>query len=222
MIQIEELESFCSRLGTSLEKVKARLVEMGLGNYVAKDHEFHTGKPYIYFAIASLVMSNMKNILELGTGLGESTNVLSKIFPNASIYTIDLPKSDSKHKKWKYFKKRGIERFNTNINEPNIKFIESNSFFLYSMELPRFFELIFVDGGHCYPVVAWDIMFAYGHLAKGGFMFMHDYTSGKTNNVKDVVNYLDDLIDEDIYLLPIDPMRPTKRDGKMAFMRRKT
>lgn len=222
MIQIKGLKSFCSEFGASLEEIKGRLVEIGLGDYI-EGINMPTGKPYVYFAIASLILSDVKNILELGTGLGESTNVLSKLFPDASIYTIDLPKSDRKHKKWKYFKDRGVERFNINIKEPNIIFIESDTFFLCSMELPRFFELIFVDGSHCYPVVAWDTIFAYGHLAKGGFMFMHDYTSKqKTNDVKNVVDYFKGLIEEDIYLLPIDPMRPTKRDGKMACIRRET
>lgn len=168
-------------------------------------------------------MSDVKNILELGTGLGESANVLSRIFPNAFIYTTDLPKSDKKHKKWKYFKHQGIKKFNINIKKPNIIFIESDTFFLCSMELPKSFELIFVDGGHCYPVVAWDTMFAYGHLARGGFMFMHDYISKQsTNNVKNVVDYFKDLIKENIYLLPIDPMRPVNKEGKMACIRKET
>ena len=210
MIRIEGLESFCSEFGTSLNKAKAKLVEIGLENY------------YVYFAITSLIMPDVKNILELGTGLGESANALSRIFPNASIYTTDLPKSDKKHKKWRYFKHQGIERFNINIKKPNIKFIESDTFFLCSMELPKRFELILVDGGHCYPVVAWDTMFAYGHLARGGFMFIHDYISKQsTNDVKNIVDYFKDLIKEDIYLLPIDPRR-LANEGKMVCIRKET
>jgi predicted O-methyltransferase YrrM len=220
MIQTKKLESFCSEFGVDLEKVRARLIEIGLQGYVNGPNS-PTGKPYFCFAIASLIMPNMKNILELGTGLGESTSVLSKLFPRAIIYTIDLPKSDKKHKKWRYFKPQGIERFNVNTNETNIKFIERDTFFLWIMELPSQFDLIFVDGGHWFPVVAWDIMYSYGHLAPGGFMLMHDYTDKpNTTHVKNVIDYIEDLIEEDIYLLPMDSLRPIN-EGKLAWIQRK-
>lgn len=215
------LETFCSESGTTLKAAKAKLGEIGLRNYLEKPDR-PTGKPYIYFSIVSLAIPSVKHILELGAGLGESTNVLSKLFPAAKIYTIDLPKSDKKHKKWRYFKKQGTIRFEENLKEANIKFIENNTFFLPQMELPEFFELIFVDGGHWYPVVAWDIMFGYSRLAREGFMFMHDYSPRpKVTDVKNVLDYLEDLIEEDIYLLPIDPMRTENGDGKLALIQRK-
>ena len=94
-----------------------------------------------------------------------------------------------------------MEYFKKNIDKDNIVFIEKNNFFLPSLGLPDKFDLIWMDGGHYYPAVAWDIMFAYNRLRSGGFMFMHDYGSKKLH-VKAVVNYVNNLIEEDIKFLP--------------------
>jgi len=199
---IEQLESIAAELGGSLTGSRKALTDAGFAHYALNlpGHLHH-----LYFAMAAQALPDAKNILELGTGLGESTIVLSSLFPAAHIYTIDLPKEDREYiYSWRKRKAKYIERFNKNIARPNVIFIESNTLFLPTLDLPDNFEFIWVDGGHTYPAVAWDTMYAYGHLAAGGFMFMHDYSLDPTLNlqVKKVVDYMTGRIKEKILILP--------------------
>lgn len=198
----EELEFFFSKFGVTLEEARNRLKNLYLDG-----RQSATGLLSLYFSMASLVLDDVKNILELGTGLGERTIVLSVLFPMAKIYTFDLPKSDGDFNKvaWRGLKKKKdrVNKFKRNIDRENIVYKNSNSFFLFSLGLPKEFELILVDGGHTYPAVAWDIMFSYSHLRENGFMFMHDYTvGGGVLKVRDVVEYMAKRIDEKVWYFP--------------------
>jgi len=97
-----------------------------------------------------------------------------------------------------------MSQFKQNIRRENIVFIPKNSFFLPSLEVPQKFELIWVDGDHKFPAVAWDIMFAYNYLIKGGFMFIHDYrvNHDKNSQVKDTIDYIASRIKEKVWYLP--------------------
>lgn len=197
----EELEFSFSKFGVTLEEARNRLKNLCLS-----DGQSAKGLLSLYFSMVSLVLDDVKNILELGTGLGERTIVLSGLFPMAKIYTLDLPKSDEDFSiAWRGLKKKkdGPGKFKRNIDRENITYINSNSFFLPSLGLPKEFELILVDGGHTYPAVAWDIMFSYSHLKENGFMFMHDYTvGGGVLKVRDVVEYMAKRIDEKVWYFP--------------------
>lgn len=202
MTLIEQLELIAAEFGISLARSRQVLADAGFASYSLNllGHLHH-----LYFAMASLAITDARNILELGTGLGESTVVLSSLFPAAHIYTIDLPKEDREYiYSWRKRKAKHIERFNKNITRPNVTFIESNTFFLPTLKLPDCFEFIWIDGGHAYPAVAWDTMYAYCHLAAGGFIFMHDYSTIPLPRlqVKDMVDYLRDRIEEKILILP--------------------
>lgn len=199
---IKQLESIAAEFGISLSAARQALIDIGRDKY-AKN--FRGQLHHLYFAMAAKAMPDTKNILELGTGLGDSTMVLSSLFPATTIYTIDLPAHDKEYcYSWRKIKSKYIDTFNKNINRKNVVFIESNTFFLHSLNLPNCFGLIWIDGGHKYPIVAWDIMFAYGHLDAGGFMFMHDYSldSSKDLQVKNVVDYMTGRIKENLLFLP--------------------
>lgn len=203
MSLIERLELVSlTEFGITLVKARQLLSDIGLVDY-ARDLKGHLY--VLYFAMASLAIADAKNILELGTGLGQATAVLSDLFPETTVYTIDLPERDRDyHMSWRKRKAKHIKVFKKSIARDNVIFIQSNTFFLPSLELPNRFELIWVDGGHKFPVVAWDIMFAYNHLSSGGFMLMHDYSveSYPMSQVKDVVDYMDGRIKERIQILP--------------------
>lgn len=205
---IEELEKTLGQFSITIDAVKEKLVTIGRKKYV-KSLLLPTQRPPIhykhcYFAMASLVLKGVKNILEIGTSKFGSTVVFSKLFPEATVYTIDV-------------KNRGKYR----PDHDNIKFIESNSFFLPSLKLPEKFEIIFVDGDHVFPAVAWDISFAYACVAKGGFLFMHDYEVERLsdNDVKITVEYIRNRIPEDILLLS-EYADPKLQNGRMACMRK--
>lgn len=211
---LDKLERNFAIFGISWSEVEKKLIEIGMEDYakIIPDYDYDkecykgTRVYWVFFAMASLVLKNVKNILEIGTGAGASTAVIAGLFPESTVYTIDTPESDPEYKNGWRGRHGGVfmPTFKRNIDRNNIKFIESNSFFLSALDLPKQFELIFVDGGHVYPIVASDIMFSYHALADGGFLFMHDYElDPKTNNdVSNAVNWMSWRIKEQIFFLP--------------------
>jgi len=197
---------FCTDFGIGLEEAESKLrgvFPVDGGGYFKEDGSRAGNWHMLYFSTISYILKNARNILEQGTGLGKTTAVLSALFPNAMIYTVDLPEDDDDYKEYAYRNrdKGNLENFKKNISKDNIVFIETNSFFLPSLKLPSKFDLIWVDGGHCYPVVAWDIMFSYNRLCSGGFLFMHDY-GGVKLNVKPTIDYVNNRIEENVKFLP--------------------
>lgn len=196
----DDIEKFCSEMRVSLESSEAKIKEMGeIGHkYFSEGY-----LPMLYFTIAFLSLESVENILEIGTGYGEMAVFLSELIPSATIYTIDAPPGDRDYEKWAWRKEeKYMDMHIENMKKDRIVFIEKNSFFLPSMELPKLFELIWIDGGHHYPAIAWDIMFAYNRLKEGGFIFMHDYTLEGVNDVNRVASHASDIIVENVELLP--------------------
>lgn len=214
----KEIEDFCSTFGIAVAEVENRISEIkpDTGNYFdATGSKTGTLMPF-YFSAVSLIIKHATNVLEIGTGFGRTTALLARLFPSATIYTIDNLSSDKDYAKLG----RGVgneETFERDINKGNIRFIRRDSFFLPSMGLPREFDLIYVDGGHKYPVVAWDAMFAYNRLRSGGFVFFHDYRSDGETDIEPTIKYMKDIIGEEIKMLPSD-MTPDIR--KVAWFRK--
>ena len=130
--------------------------------------------------------------MEIGTFTGGGTEILSELFPFSKIDTVDLPKSDPifsdtygnpDSKKYdKYISKR--KRV---LNRPNVFFHEINSFFLLNEFDGNKFDLIWIDGGHLYPVVAWDVCNCYHLCNSGGYILIDDIKF--TNEMPIVDNY---------------------------------
>jgi predicted O-methyltransferase YrrM len=124
---------------------------------------------WLVFSALSVAKTDVRHILEIGTFDGEFTWILSRLFPEAKITTVDLPgsdpllrdfynrESDSDFQRYKAKQK-------ANLANGNINLVESNSFFLLD-KVSEKFDLIWVDGGHLYPEVAWDLCSAY-HLCR--------------------------------------------------------
>ncbi len=143
-------------------------------------------KSYQFILFASISKKyNIKKILEIGTYDGENSYVLSKIFNEAIIDTVDLP--DKEIIKGSFGDtinsiglKKHIQIRNKNLSAKNINFIESNSFFLPSIDNQNFkkdYNLVFIDGNHLFPEVSWDTFFGYHQLKKNGnsFLIMDDF-----------------------------------------------
>ncbi len=117
-------------------------------------------------------------ILEIGTHSGSGATLLSILFPDAKISTIDLPdnhpvfldtynRSSSKERLC-FIKNRDTLLSNRN----NIEFKQINSLeLIFSDEV---FDLIWVDGAHGYPVVTIDIINSLRLINKGGFVVCDD------------------------------------------------
>tara|TARA_B000000475_G_scaffold248665_1_gene223791 strand:+ start:82 stop:912 length:831 start_codon:yes stop_codon:yes gene_type:complete len=125
----------------------------------------------------SIVKQKYKRILEIGTYDGKSALLLSKLFTQAEIVTIDLPSDTSdyvsSYHRESYHKKFVEERDNLLRKSEQIKFIEMNSVRLSDYDLGKF-DLIWIDGAHGYPVVAIDIINAFRLIKSGGIVMLDD------------------------------------------------
>jgi|TARA_B110000211_G_scaffold225373_1_gene277480 predicted O-methyltransferase YrrM len=128
----------------------------------------------------------IKNILEIGTYDGTNAFLLSKLFPQAKILTIDLP-DDAKDFQDTYGRNDEIKRENfiklrnQVINtEKNIKFKQFNSLKL-TFENEKF-DLIWVDGAHGYPQVTIDIINSLRLCNQNGLILCDDIFKYKIKN----------------------------------------
>lgn len=207
-------ELMAQALEAPLDEARKKLARSGL------DDSLEGSLEHLYFSLVSIAI-NVKHILEIGTGLGWGTNALSRLFPDSIVHTIDLPENDEGYKNsYKARKRKGIQRFRNNIARDNIVFVGSNSFFLPTLKLPGKFEFIWVDGSHCMPALAWDMMFAYNHLMTGGSLGMHDYSVDCPSNFqgKIVIDYMKSRIKENIWLLPCCSDPELSENAKIAHI----
>lgn len=132
---------------------------------------------WLIFACLSRQANTPRRILEIGTFNGKCAHILSRLFPDAEIVTVDLPADDpilrasygrDEGEVWQHFRAKQAEH----LDRPNIRFVEVNSFFLLD-RVAGPFDLIWVDAGHRYPEVGWDICHAH-HLACPGGIIMCD------------------------------------------------
>jgi len=138
------------------------------------------------FAALKVAGFSPENILEIGTYLGFTTSLLSHLFPEARIYTVALPSDDPVFDDYHILDGQGVDNvFEQRLGRPNITVIKKNSGFLWEEELPGF-DLIWLDGGHQYPVVAWDHFYSLSKLRPGGWLFSDDIvmpgSDGKSKN----------------------------------------
>tara|TARA_B100001123_G_C15237069_1_gene997576 strand:- start:552 stop:1229 length:678 start_codon:yes stop_codon:yes gene_type:complete len=146
----------------------------------------------VLFSALSLSPSYFSDILEIGTYKGETSNLLSRLFPSGNITTIDLPASDPIFFN-SYLGARGnanrqkiyTEILSQNLTPDNIHFIETNSFFLLSVLDGKKFDLIWLDGGHLYPEIAWDACQAYWLCKPGGLIIFDDVALNSNTRTTD-------------------------------------
>jgi len=237
-IERQKMQERCEIFGVKIEDVEARLAAIGRnGLLVSRFDDDEAGYKFrevkyfdvpglhlnrFYFAMASLILKNVKNVLEIGTGDALSTATLASLFPNAQKMTIDLPFHDNMYKRWHNKggpgTRRGQQR-QKRLSRHNITSFRLNTFFISTLPLPRRFDFILVDGDHVYPQVAGDIMFAYSRIAKGGFIFFHDYYEISSPNcqVKEAVDWMAKRIPEKLFVFPMGTP-PKRQHQKMAFI----
>jgi len=218
------MKAACKIFGLNIADVEHKLADLGEdGLLVSRYDDDETGYKFksvryydtqglhlnrFYYALASLVLKDVKNVLEIGTGDALSTIVLSRLFPDAKIFTVDLPQDDPMYNRWRQKSERAPmrrEQRQVRLKGKNITPFEINTFFLPTLDLPEKFELILADGDHIYPQVAGDIMFAYSRIAEGGFLFIHDYYEQQSPSchVKEVVDWLAQRIPEKLFVFPM-------------------
>lgn len=118
-------------------------------------------------------------ILEIGTFSGAGTRLLSLLFPDSKIISIDLKDEDpifvssysrdSDVKRMEFIKKR-----NSVLDAcENVNFMQMNSLALTYFDEQKF-DFIWIDGAHGYPVVTADIINSLRLLKSNGVMLIDD------------------------------------------------
>lgn len=165
-----DVDAGCVRLNDALAEISSQPYDDVTGT-----DSIH----WLLFASFSLTPRGqaVRDILEIGTFRGKTTLLLKTLFPEAQIVTCDLPDDDpiltSSYRRdtpqalaeYKNVRNRRVER-------PGITFVEANSFFLPE-KVSGPYDLIWMDGGHVYPEVAWDFCNSW-HMCRPGGIIMCD------------------------------------------------
>ena len=178
-------------LDRSLALVKLNKVLEDLYGITFNEKNGMWSEHLVLFAAFSEGRSDVHKILEIGTFNGETAKILSRLFPNSLITTIDLPSSElSKSKIYGYETKNDIiiSKREKNLKlASNVNFKEMNSLELIHHESK--YDLIWIDGDHAYPTAAIDISNAVRLLTKNGIALCDDvylYSSAQGKNGRSV------------------------------------
>ena len=115
-------------------------------------------------------------ILEIGTYDGANSFLLSLLFQNSNITTIDLPDDNEEFIKT-YERQKDLDKFIKKRDEilsnvKNIKFIKTNSINLIKSK--KKFDIIWIDGAHGYPTICIDIINSFNMLNENGIALCDD------------------------------------------------
>ena len=178
----------------SENKLNEILAELGIEQYGS--NETTDSAHWLLFSCFREQNAHINKILEIGTFNGQTTLILSHLFPDSQITTIDLPESDpifkqtyrreDKTKLVEYKKKQQY-----NLKRKNITYLELNSFFIPE-KIQDKFDLIWVDGGHLFPEISWDLCNAFHLLNSGGILMCDDV-------IINYNGYHDDYVSPDSY-----------------------
>ena len=146
--------------------------------FKALETEMHSEHQIIFSALSKSKEYKFHNILEIGTFDGTNTLLLSRLFPDAKIFTLDLPTNSDDFKG--IYNRKNSSVLNKLINtrdkilksSTNINFFEKNSLELINEK--KNFDLIWIDGAHGYPIVPIDIANAVRLCNKNGIIMCDD------------------------------------------------
>ena len=139
----------------------------------------------ILFSAISNIDNPPKNILEIGTFNGETARILSALFPNSKITTLDLEFDEilkSELYRYESKDKKLVNSREMNLRSlPNVTFLEKNSLGL--IEFHDKFDLIWIDGEHSYPIAAIDISNSIRLMSPNGTAICDDvYLKARDSN----------------------------------------
>ena len=173
-----ELRKF-EEFGLSLVDAEEKLNNILLDKY---DRVFDRNTDSIHWLIfcALSMHKSYEKILEIGTYDGEFTHLLGQLFPQANITTVDLPIDDpimvsTYARENPEILNEYLAKQSKNTSLKNIENIHANTLFLMDyVDINEGYDLIWVDGGHLYPDMAWDICNAYQLLKADGMLLCDD------------------------------------------------
>lgn len=171
-----ELTGLSNDRDNHIQHLNESLKVLGLSPY---DEEIGMYSEHLLiFSAISKSNYKPKNILEIGTYDGKTAAILSKLFPESCVHTLDLDEQDIMFKN-EYNRSNNTNEFVSNRDDlidkiDNINFIKANSLHLTFSESLKKQDLIWVDGAHGYPIVCSDITNCLRLLNKGGILMCDD------------------------------------------------
>tara|TARA_B100001175_G_scaffold245850_1_gene212479 strand:+ start:273 stop:1103 length:831 start_codon:yes stop_codon:yes gene_type:complete len=152
------------------------LVKKDLNLETYSKREMSSEHEVLFSSISINKNLKINNILEIGTYDGFNALLLSKLFPNAKIDTIDLPEDDNDFINF-YGRKNLINEFINKRNNllsknNNINFFPLNSLNLLNHK--KKYDMIWVDGAHGYPTACIDIINSINLINDNGLILCDD------------------------------------------------
>ena len=150
-----------------------------------RDNEMSSEHEIIFSSLSLSKNKSFIDILEIGTFDGFNSLLLSNLFPNSNIDTIDLPENDDDFINF-YKRKNNTSKFITERNiiiskSKNINFVSLNS--LKLLNYKKKYDLIWIDGAHGYPIVCIDIINSLHIIKENGLILCDDvYLKLNQNN----------------------------------------
>jgi len=111
--------------------------------------------------------------IEIGSFIGESTNILSLFFKH--VYCID-PHGDDTFSG--YNSEKIKELFKRNTEGRNITHYNAKAEDIHETFQDGIYGFVYIDGGHVYPCVSQDIKNYLPKIMPGGWIGGHDYDCG--------------------------------------------
>ena len=173
------------KLNLAREKGLDKLLELKQ-QYNFLDREMSSEHEVLFSSLSLLSKKKFNKILEIGTFDGVNSFLLSLLFEDSQIKTIDLKSDESDFENY-YNRKGNVSEFINSRNKiisksSNINFKELNSIKLCN--LSEKFDLIWIDGAHGYPMVCIDIINSLKLIDQGGLIMCDDIYKKKVNSDK--------------------------------------
>tara|TARA_B100000963_G_C22575767_1_gene648331 strand:- start:249 stop:1076 length:828 start_codon:yes stop_codon:yes gene_type:complete len=154
---------------------KLSLIKKDL-DFKSRDSGMSSEHEVIFSSLSLSKNISITDILEIGTFDGFNALLLSNLFPNSNIDTIDLPENDGDFINF-YNRKDNISKFIQDRNiilskNKNIHFLPLNSLKLLNHK--KKYDLIWIDGAHGYPIVCIDIINSLHILKENGLILCDD------------------------------------------------
>jgi len=183
-------ENFCKKIDVKKEDV---IIQRAIHHDPGYDHSITRIDHHLIISAVSISpLFNIKSFFEIGTCAGNTCRILSLMFPQAQIKTLDLPtNADNNHA--------------MQLLSPlkNVKMEYYNSIFLWKKEYQAY-DCVFVDGDHSFPVVASDILWS---CFNSNQIVIFDNIN--CNGVSKTLKYIASEIKENIYIINNDDQNLT-------------
>ena len=145
-------------------------------NFKSRESAMSSEHEVIFSSLSLSRNKSFTDILEIGTFDGFNSLLLSNLFPNSNIDTIDLSETNNEFINF-YNRKDNNSKFIQDRNivlskNKNINFFPHNS--LELLNYKKKYDLIWIDGAHGYPVVCIDIINSLHILKENGLILCDD------------------------------------------------